>query len=71
MINKDQVWSFMAMFAPKLAVLSNFGEMPQLWIWVTHFDEDCQISPTMALWSIMASIVYVWSIMIRNIKFEQ
>jgi hypothetical protein len=31
MINKDQVWSFMAMFAPKLPVLSNFVEMPQIW----------------------------------------
>jgi len=45
MINKNQVYSFMAMFAQKLSILSNFGEMPQVWNWVTHFDEDCQICP--------------------------
>jgi hypothetical protein len=31
MIKKDQVWTFTAMFAPKLPVLSVFDEMAQVW----------------------------------------
>jgi hypothetical protein len=48
MIHKDQLWSFMATFAPKLPVLSKFGEMQQIWTWVTHFDEDCQTCPNIS-----------------------
>jgi hypothetical protein len=64
MINKDQLWSFMAIFAPKLPVLSNVGEMPQIWNWVTHFDEDCQTCLNMAnsgiLWAAMLTYGPLW-----------
>jgi len=64
MINKDQASSFMAMFAPKLPVQDNIGEMPQIWNWVTHFVEDCQTYPNMAntgiLWSAMLTYGPLW-----------
>jgi len=52
------------MFAQKLPVLWNLGEMPQVWIWMTHFDEDCQTCPNMAsygiLWPAMLTGGQLW-----------
>jgi len=64
MINKNQVCSLMSMFAPKLPVLNNFGEMPHIWNCETLSDEDCQTCPGMAnsgiLWPAMLTYDPLW-----------
>jgi hypothetical protein len=64
MINKDQVWTFTALFAPKLPFLCVFGEMAQVWRWVTHTDEECQtytkVASSVISWPAMLSCRPVW-----------
>jgi len=62
----------MDMIAPKFPVLNNFEKMPQVWIWVSHFDEDYQTCPNMAnseiLWPAMLTYGPLWLETIRLVN---
>jgi len=64
MIIKDQVWTFTAMFAPKFPVLSVFGQVAQVWSWVTHSDRECQtytkVASSVISWPAILSCRPVW-----------
>jgi len=53
MINNDQEWSFVALFAQAFPVLNNFVEMCQVWNRVPHLDEDVQTCANMANYGIL------------------